>query len=234
MLKIFEDKTELAKSFCEELKKLSQPKEKFCIALSGGSTPKIVFQTLAKNYSSKINWNKIQLFWGDERCVPPFDDESNYGMTKKNLLDFIDIPANNVHRIYGENDPEQEAERYSEEIKNIVDKKNGLPGFDIIMLGLGDDGHIASIFPNQFHLLNSDKICEVAIHPYTNQKRITLTGTVINNSLRIIFLVTGESKALILKETLVDKNKIYPSELIQQVSGSQIYYVDQQAAKHLT
>lgn len=233
MIKIFEDKSEIAVSFCNELMNLSQPKEKFCVALSGGSTPKIIFQTLAKDFRSKINWNKIHLFWGDERCIHPDDEESNYGMTKKYLLDFIDIPKKNVHRIIGEKDAESEAKRYSEEIRDIVSSENGMPSFDLVMLGLGDDGHTASIFPNQSHLINSEKICEVAVRPSGNQKRITLTGRVINNALLIKFLVAGASKASILKKILVDKNKIYPAEFIQPVHGKLIYFVDSDAARLL-
>jgi len=233
MIKIFEDKSELAIAFCEELMKLSKTKEKFCIALSGGSTPKIIFQTLARDYKLKINWNKIYLFWGDERCVPTDDNESNYGMTKKYLLDFIDIPEKNVYRIRGENDPESETKRYSEEIKSIVSPKNSLPSFDLVMLGLGKDGHTASIFPNQSRLLNSERICEVAIHPSTSQKRITLTGKVINNADSLIFLVTGKNKASILKKLLTEKNRTLPAEFIQPHNGSLKFYIDEAAAQLL-
>jgi len=234
MIKIFEDKSELAIAFCEELMKLSKTKEKFCIALSGGSTPKIIFQTLARDYKLKINWNNIHLFWGDERCVPPDDNESNYGMTKKYLLDFIDILEKNVHRIMGENDPETEAKRYADEVKKNVKLKNGLPCFDLVMLGLGEDGHTASIFPNQMYLLNSEKICEVAIHPSTAQRRITITGKVINNADSLIFLVTGKKKASILKKLLTEKYRTLPAEFIQPHNGSLKFCIDEAAAQLLS
>lgn len=230
MVKVFKYKSELALYFCEELYRLSSLKEKFFIALSGGSTPVIIFEMLAKNYKEKIKWNKLQLFWSDERCVPSNDEQSNYGMTKKNLLDFIDIPAENIHRIKGENDPEMEAIRYSEEIMNTVNSENGLPKFDLVMLGIGEDGHTASIFPDQMHLLNSQNLCEVAVHPSTGQKRITMTGNVINNSERVIFLVTGRNKANIIKRIIEDKKQIYPAEFIYPVAGELLYFVDYEAS----
>jgi len=233
MIKVFQSKSELATYFCEGLYKLSGAKAKIFIALSGGSTPKIIFETLARNYTEKIKWDKLHLFWSDERCVSPDDDESNFGMTKKCLLNFIDIPQKNVHHINGKNDPEKEAISYSEEIKKIVPFKNKYPLFDLVMLGIGEDGHTASIFPDQMHLLDSDKICDVAIHPSTGQKRITMTGKVINNSDAIRFLVTGESKADILKKIIEEKKEIYPAEFINPLNGNLNYYVDEEASSLL-
>ena len=231
MFSICKDKQELTVAFCTEMLKLSNQKENFSIALSGGNTPKFIFQKIAADYKNKFDWNRIHLFWGDERCVPPVSSESNYAMTKKYLLDQINIPERNVHRIKGEDDPETEAIRYSDEIKKYINIKSELPVFDLIMLGLGEDGHTASIFPNQTNLIDSEKICEVAVHPSSGQKRITLTGKVINNSRIITFLVTGENKKEILKKVLVDKNKTFPAEFIQPVSGELKFYVDEAAAE---
>jgi len=233
MVNVFKNNAELAVAICEGLVNLSKHKMKFDIVLSGGNTPKFVFQTLAKDYNSKIDWSKVHLYWADERCVPPCDDESNYGMTKKFLLDFINIPAENIHRINGENKPEKEAKRYAEEIKTNVKLKNEIPCFDFVMLGLGEDGHTASIFQNQINLIQSEKVCEVATHPVSGQKRITLSGSVINNAKEIIFLVTGESKSEILKKMLIDKNKTLPAAFIQPVTGSLKYFVDEAAARLL-
>ena len=234
-IKIFNSSSELSNFFCEELLKLSLKKERIFLALSGGSTPKIIFQTIIKDFKEKIQWEKINLFWGDERCVPPDSEESNFGVTKKYLFDYIDIPKENVHRIKGEANPFDEAERYSKAIKNNVPFYNDLPLFNMVMLGVGEDGHTASIFPNQMNLLNSEKICEVAIHPASGQKRITLTGKVINNAERIIFLVNGESKSKIIKELLKgeDKEK-YPAGNILPLHGKLEYYLDASAAKYLT
>ena len=233
MIDIFKDKTKLAEAFCEELLLLSANRDKVFLALSGGSTPKIVFQTLVKDYKSKINWNKIHLFWGDERCVPPDDEESNFGMTKKFLLDSISIPEENIHRIRGENNPDAEAKRYSEEIVKYVPLKKGFPSFDIVMLGIGEDGHTASIFPNQMQLLNSDNFCEVAVHPQSGQKRVTLTGRVINNAKEVIFLVTGKNKSQIIKKILVKKSRKFPAEFIQPVEGNLKYFIDSEASELL-
>ena len=237
MLKIFKDKLELADSFCEELLKLNKEREVLHLALSGGNTPKIIFQTLAKKYKEKIDWNKIQIFWGDERCVPPESDESNFGMTKKYLLDYIDIPQKNVHPVDGSNNPEKEVIRYSNEIKKNVPIKSGFPKFDLVILGIGEDGHTASIFPDQMNLLTSEKICEVAIHPGSGQKRITLSGKVIDNAEKIIFLITGDSKANIAKQIFERddlKKKKYPAANIKPVNGELKFFLDENAAKLLT
>ena len=231
MLKIFKDKLELADSFCEELLKLNKEREVLHLALSGGNTPKIIFQTLAEKYKEKIDWNKILLFWGDERCVPPENSESNYGIAKQLLIDNVGLPEQNVFRIKGEEEPSGESIRYADIIRENVKTENGLPAFDLTMLGVGEDGHTASIFPNQTNLLNSDKICATAVHPESNQIRVTITGNVINNSKRIIFLVSGKSKSEILKRIFRDKNSSsLPAENIVAKNGTLHWYIDQDAA----
>lgn len=237
MLKIFDDKIKLSFAFCDELLNMSGEKNVFNIALSGGSTPRIIFQTLAEKFRGKIDWEKIHLFWGDERCVPPDDEESNFGMTKKYLLDYIDIPPKNIHPVNGNNIPEKEAERYSTELKKFLPVKNYLPVFDLIMLGIGEDGHTASIFPDQMKLLNSEKICEVSFHPLSKQKRITLTGKVIDNAERIIFLITGKSKSEIFNRILENRDepvKKYPAAAITPVNGRIEYFADKEASGLLT
>jgi len=226
----------LAEEFCKELvneiNTQLKEKDKINIALSGGNTPKAIFKELAASYKEKLNWGKINLFWGDERCVPPEDSESNYGMTKKHLLDYIKIPSKNINRILGENDPHGEAKRYSDIIRNSLDSVNNLPEFEIMLLGLGEDGHIVSIFPNQMELLGSDKICEVAFHPGTKRGRITLTGNVINNSKKIYFLVSGKSKSFAVGEILNKKSDYLnlPAAHIKPVNGELIWFLDKEAA----
>ncbi len=233
MIKIFSNKSELALFFCDELVKLVSRKKEIFLCLSGGTTPEIIYQTLSKNYKTKIDWNKVHMFWGDERCVPPESDESNYGMTKKYLLNFIDIPSKNIHYINGENDPESEAIRYSEELLKNVRLKNDYLNFDLVMLGLGEDGHTASIFPDQMEVINSDKLCEVTHHPSNKQKRITLTGKIFNNSERVIFLVTGKSKASIAKKVVQERKKVFPAEFIQPAKGELDFFLDSDAASLL-
>ncbi|MFA7418320.1 MAG: 6-phosphogluconolactonase [Melioribacteraceae bacterium] len=203
----------------------------FTVALSGGSTPKAIFKYLAQYYKDKILWNKIKFFWGDERCVPADHPESNYLMTKENLFDKIEIHSINIFAIDGDNNPVDEAKRYSLIIKENVLMKNEYPKFDLVLLGLGEDGHTASIFPDQISLLNSDNVCEVAQHPALCQKRITLTGKVINNASQIIFLVTGNSKAIIADTIINKKNEFekFPASNIIPVEGKLVWMMDEAA-----
>lgn len=235
-IKVFDNTGDMAESFAaslfEEINKAAQNSMNFNIALSGGSTPKTIFQTLSTQYADKIKWGNACLYWGDERCVGPEDPDSNFGMTRKFLISNIQIPSENIHRIRGENDPEFEAAGYGLEIKDNVSMKNGWPSFDLIMLGLGEDGHTASIFPNQLELINSEKICAVAVHPLSGQKRITITGNVINNASRVIFLITGKKKAEIVKQIFSERagNSNLPAALISPVNGTLDWYLDKEAA----
>lgn len=207
-------------------------KSYFTVALSGGSTPKAVFQFLAEHYKNKIEWNKIKFFWGDERCVPADHPDSNYLMTKENLFNKIDISSSNIFAVDGNNKPENEAVRYSNIIKENVEIVNGLPKFDILFLGLGEDGHTASIFPDQMNLLTSVSICEAAQHPSLCQKRITLTGKVINNAWQIVFLVTGNSKSVIV-DTIINRKdgfEKFPASHIKANDGNLYWMLDDEAA----
>lgn len=211
-------------------------KRKICnIALSGGETPKILFSELADNYKYKINWEYIHFYWSDERCVPVDDPGSNFGTVKKLLLDKINISKKNIFRIKGDENPYEEVKRYSDIIHNNIQRADNIPQFDIIMLGLGEDGHVASIFSNHIELMTSDKICEVAEHPVTFQKRITLTGNIINNSLSVLFLITGEKKAAVVSNVIKngESGKKYPASYIKPAKGELIWYLDKKAAKLL-
>ncbi len=226
----------LYKAMAAEFKKICDEviskKGKINIAISGGNTPKLLFEVLAENYKNKIDWMNVNFYWVDERCVPPADPESNFGMTHKNLFSKVKIPEDNVYRILGENDPKDEAVRYSEVLKNNLEIKNNFPEFDLMLLGIGDDGHTASIFPDQMKLLNSQDVCAVATHPSSGQKRITLTGRVINNSKRVYFLVTGKSKSEVVKDILEKKNDYlkYPAAHIKPTDGDLNWYLDKEAA----
>ena len=155
---VFENKNYLVKGFTEYFIKLfNQKKGNFSVALSGGSTPKIWFDYLAENHVEDIPWNRIHFYWGDERCVAPNDPESNYGITKSHLLDKLSIPDQNIHRIQGELDPIEAAKGYQNEIAQNL---GGNPMFDLIILGMGDDGHTASIFPHEITLWDSEMFRE--------------------------------------------------------------------------
>jgi 6-phosphogluconolactonase len=235
-VKIFTSPYELAMSFAEELVHTINESLKiqkyFTIALSGGSTPELLFKILSDKYAKKVPWQFVHFFWGDERCVQPTDPESNYGMTFRVLLSRIRIPKKNIHRIKGEDDPLQEAVRYSDEISRFTEKRDGWPRFDLVLLGLGEDGHTASVFPGNTRLIESDKICEVAVHPVSGQKRITITGRVINNAHQVTFLVTGRKKAEVVEKILknIPPVKNYPASFIVPVYGSLSWFLDQEAA----
>jgi 6-phosphogluconolactonase len=236
IVKVFSSPFELATSFAEDLVHMINESAKiqkyFTIALSGGSTPEILFKILGDKYAKTVPWQYVHFFWGDERCVGPSDPESNFGMTSRVLLNRIDIPEANIHRIKGENDPQTEAARYSEEISGCTEERDGIPFFDVVVLGLGEDGHTASVFPGNLRLLESGNICEVAIHPVSNQKRITITGRVINNARSVTFLVTGRKKTEIVKKILknITPWEEYPASFIVPVHGSLSWFLDQDAA----
>lgn len=173
------------------LKTTDQP---LYIALSGGSTPNALFALWGKEYAKKIPWQRIHLFWVDERCVPPSDPESNFGNMKILCLDYVDIPIENIHRIQGENNPAAEAERYINEVQQIIPVVNGIPQFDIILAGMGNDGHTSSIFPGQTHLFTKKQAYVVSFHPVTHQVRIAMTGPVMMAAKELIFHVIGTEK----------------------------------------
>ncbi len=202
------------------------------IALPGGSTPLMFFRELARHFNDVIPWDKIHIFWGDERCVPNNHKDSNYNLVKKNLLWFIDVPSENIHRVIGENKPPLEVRRYTSELKKFVPIVNGFPRFDIIILGIGDDGHTASIFPNNLNLIKSPDWCSLVRHYNNGQLRITLTGSVINNAKSVFFLASGEKKQAVLQSILAKDNKgmNLPAAHIKPKNGTLEFFLDEKAA----
>ncbi|WP_255434166.1 6-phosphogluconolactonase [Carboxylicivirga sp. M1479] len=233
MHKIFDSKQELATYFGEYLLNKTKEKPDLNIALSGGSTPKVIFEVLARDFEKSIDWTKIRFFWGDERCVLPTNPESNFGMTREHLFDHVKTRAINIFRVKGELDPQEAVKAYSATINDNVPHVNHIPQFDIMLLGMGDDGHTASIFPHQIKLWDSNNICELAQHPETGQVRVSLTGKVINNSKEIIFLVTGANKAEKVDEIFNKKNNYqqYPAALVNMNKAT--WLLDKEAAESL-
>lgn len=231
-IEVFKDKQTVAEKFSKFLSKRIQDAKEFHVALSGGSTPKVVFDHLAEEYEDKIDWSKLHLYWGDERCVAPDDEESNYNMTKQHLLSKIDFPEANIHRIKGENDPEEEARRYSKLLDEKLPNMEGVPQFDMVLLGMGSDGHTASIFPKDIKLWDDDRNCVVATHPETGQKRVSITGKLINNAKTVAFLVTGESKSSKVEDIISQKNdyKSYPASKVKPKSDDLYWFMDRKAA----
>ena len=209
------------------------------IAISGGTTPKVMFQLLAdpaQTYLKTIPWDKLDLFWVDERCVPPTDAESNFRMTKENLLDHIPLPDSQIHRIEGELDPEQAASRYESTLRNAFKLEGAeTPTFDLILLGMGDDGHTASLFP---HTAGLEEITRLVIANHVPQKdtwRVTLTFPVINQGREVAFVIEGPAKARLLNEVLTGpyQPETYPSQLIRPASGRLTFILDTAAANEL-
>ncbi|XWY19153.1 6-phosphogluconolactonase [Bisgaard Taxon 45] len=201
------------------------------ISLSGGSTPKLLFKTLAQApYNTEIQWQNLHFWWGDDRMVPPTDPESNYGEVQKLLFDHIQIPAQNIHRIHGEEPVEKELKRFEQELSMVVPEQV----FDWIILGMGTDGHTASLFPHQTDF-DDPNLAVIAKHPETGQIRISKTAKLIEQAKRVTYLVTGGSKAEILKEiqTIPTEQLPYPAAKIQAKHGVTEWYLDKDAAKLL-
>ncbi|NIV11584.1 MAG: 6-phosphogluconolactonase [Aliifodinibius sp.] len=224
------------------LRNPTSPTQAFNIALAGGSTPRTIYEQWAMIQDDSL-WSKVHFFWGDERCVPPDHDESNYKMAYDSFLSRIDVEEDQIHRIHGEENPEAEVQRYAHEIKSHLQISNNTPKFDWILLGMGTDGHTASLFPNSPAVKEQQLYCVIAQHPQTGQKRISLTLPVINNAKKITFLVTGEDKAQIISEifshtgefTVAKKNKLsnYPAAQVKPQSGILQWYLDEAASSLL-
>ena len=206
------------------------------VAISGGSTPKGVFALLAAEYREKIPWSQLQLFWVDERCVGPEDAESNYGMTKAALLDKVPLPEGNVHRMEGELDPAEAASRYESEIRNAFRLEGAeTPKFDLILLGLGPDGHTASLFPHTEGLDEMARICIANHVPQKDTWRMTLTWPVIVAGREVAFLMEGKEKAEIIRTVFQGAYdpETYPAQLIRPASGRLTLLLDAAAAGEL-
>ena len=206
------------------------------VAISGGSTPKAVFELLARDYADKISWGHVQLFWVDERCVPPADKESNFGMTKQAMLDKVPLPAANVHRMEGELDPQEAASRYEAEIRNTLRLEGAeTPAFDLMLLGLGPDGHTASLFPHTEGLHELARICLANHVPQKDTWRLTLTWPVITQGREVVFLIEGEEKAGVLKTVFTGayEPEQYPAQLIRPANGRLTLLLDQAVAAQL-
>ena len=236
-VKIYSDQKEVVKALAKAIFKLSKSTEqdRFNILLSGGNSPTALFKRLSKKYAETIEWERIHLWWGDERCVSPDSENSNYKSAYEFLISQVSIPAANIHRIKGEDDPEEEAIRYAEEIQQNLNFRGDNPVFDLVILGLGEDGHTASIFPDELELFEDERICAVATHPLGGQKRITITGKVLNNANRVFFLVTGAGKSLRISEIMNDDDaaKLLPAYYISPTNGELIWFIDEAAAQKI-
>jgi len=233
---IYQQQQDIAYAMFDKLVALSHSTQDCVhIALSGGTTPKSVFELInQRGQSTAINWQKLHFWWCDERCVDFADKESNFGEADRLLFASVDIPRENLHPMQGDISPEQAALNYVRELKKHVSQTDGVPQFDWVWLGMGDDGHTASLFVNGVSL-SSDKWVEVAVHPSTKQTRITLTLKVLNNAKMVDFLVTGENKAAMLAKVF-NRESVridYPAKAIKLTTGRLVWHVDQTAASEL-
>ncbi len=208
---------------------------RFVVALSGGSTPRRMNEMLGEEtYCLKIPWDKVYLFWVDERCVPENDEASNYGAAKRAFLESVPIPEEHIYPMPGEVSPEAGALRYQENIRDFFHlTETGKPIFDSILLGVGKDGHTASLFPGQNALEEGERLVVAVKGGEPNVSRLTLTYPVLNRARHILFLVSGKSKAEILKTILEGKEMRLPAQKIQPVNGKLTWLLDQDAASLL-
>lgn len=246
-LRIFENRLSMARAAAGQVIALAQKAIEahgvFRIALSGGSTPRPLHEALSQpEHRTQLNWGKIQFFWGDERCVPPSDPESNYRMAVETLLEPVQIPAVQVHRIRGELPPQQAAADYERRIAEqfgLTPDESGqpLPRFDLILLGLGPDGHTASLFPESKALEEKHRWVTWTPHeqgPKPLVPRVTLTLPVLQAARQIIYLVSGEDKAMRLAEVLSPPGSMpLPAQLARPTKGGLLWMVDQAAASRL-
>ena len=209
------------------------------IAISGGSTPKAAFQMLGdprEPWRGRMQWDRLELYWVDERCVPPGDEQSNYRMTREALLDRTPLRPEQIHRMEGELEPDEAAARYESELRNSFRLEGAeVPRFDLVALGLGPDGHTASLFPHTEALHEMSRLVTANHVPQMDSWRITLTWPVINRANSVFFLISGADKAQILKEVLAGPRDVerLPSQLIRPASGILTLILDESAAAEL-
>ena len=196
------------------------------MALAGGSTPRSMYaQLAAAPFASMVEWSKVQVLWGDERCVPPDDKASNYRMAREALLDHVPVAAANVHRIRGEDDPNEAAAAYEREMQRM----------DLVLLGLGEDGHTASLFPGAVAAHDDPRRVIAVRAPVVPAWRVTLTPVVINAATEVAFLVAGAAKAGVVQRVLEGPRRPHklPAQLIAPASGRVAWFLDAAAAAEL-
>lgn len=238
-VRIFHDSERLSRHavdwFIEEAKKSIHERNRFLVALNGGNSPTRLFQLLASEYREHVEWDKVHVFWGDERCVPPTEEGSNYRQAYETLLSKVPIPAANIHRMFGELDPPSAAKHYSQVLKSFSENGFEFPRFDLVYLGMGEDGHTASLFPGSTVEAHEPVIAVVAKYQDRPANRVTLTQLVFNQARMVVFMTTGETKAGVLAEALSDRYNPaqYPAQRIDPKDGQLIWLVDDAAAGKL-
>ena len=237
-LQVYKDAQELSQAAAKWIVGLIaetlKVRDRFTIALSGGSTPKLLHKILAAApYNDQIDWSKMHIFWGDERAVPFEDDRNNAKMAYDTLLNFVAVPASQIHVMRTDIGPEESALEYEKILHQYFDKTPNT--FDLVLLGMGDDGHTLSLFPGTAIVHEEKAWAKAFFLPAQDMYRITLTKTIVNRAAHIAFLTTGAGKAHALKEVLkgVYNPDLYPSQEIKPVNGELHWFVDEAAAAGL-
>ena len=239
MIQIFKDSTELTQAAAEQFVAAAQEavaqKGKFTVALTGGSSPVQLHKLLAQSpYKEQVPWEQTYIFWGDERWVPLTDDKSNAKMAFDTLLNLVPIPKDHIFPMFGDGEPEEFALDYEKLLQQHFSQE--APQFDLILLGMGDDGHTASLFPGTQVLSENSRWVQAYYLKPQSMYRITLTAPIINQAKKIIFLTFGQNKANALYEVLEGNRNPgqYPSQLIQPQKGEVLWFVDEAAASKLS
>jgi 6-phosphogluconolactonase len=221
--------------FIDQAAQAINKRGQFLAALNGGNTPVRLFQLLASDYKEKVDWSRTHIFWGDERCVPPDDKGSSYGQAREILLNKISIPDSNVHRVNTDLGPDAAAKDYASTLKHFAQPPLEWPRFDLVLLGMGEDGHTASLFPGS-PLDEKESVIGVTAH-YQDRpaNRVTMTPPVFNSARMVVFMATGNNKAVTLARILSDKYEPeqLPSQRIHLKEGQLIWLVDEDAASKL-
>ena len=225
---------EAARRFAELARESAASRGRFSVALSGGSSPGKLYKLLAgEPHRTQIPWAQVHLFWGDERCVPPDDPGSNYHLAEGSLITQVHIPAENVHRMRGELAPEAAARAYDRELQDFF--YGPRPRFDLVLLGLGEDGHTASLFPGSPLLAEAEHLVAPAAAVYQGRpaQRMTLTLPAINAARQVLFLVSGGAKAQVVQAVLEGPAERLPAQWIQPTAGRLTWLLDAAAASAL-
>jgi 6-phosphogluconolactonase len=236
-VQIFSDGDSLVRAAAEEialaLEGAIRKRGSAIFVLTGGNTPKPVYEILAFSpYRERVDWERIDFFWGDERCVPPDHPESNFGMARQTLLSRIPVTESRIRRILGElEDTEKAALRYEAEIRRAAGGAE-IPSFDLVLLGMGQDGHTASLFPGA--VWDERRLVVAVSVPGLASSRVSMTPRILNNARKVIFLTAGAAKAPVLAKVLEDPTSDYPAKKIRPIAGSLTWMVDEPAASLLS
>jgi len=238
---IFPDTNTLSQQAAQYIVRLASEaivtRGRFTIALSGGSTPKILYGLLGTEpYRDQINWASVEIFWSDERCVPPDSADSNYALAQEVLLSKIPIPANQIHRMPADQPDREAASReYTSEMQRTFGT-NGIPSFDLLQLGMGPEGHTASLFPHQESLHEQQRLVIPVTVPKPPPPRLTFTPPLLNAARHVLFLVTGSEKAEAVQAVLEgpDQPEEYPAQIVRPPQGEVVWMLDTGAAAKLT